>query len=82
VSKKLPGIRLVSIELEINREATAECAKTLQQVRPSGLTRDTKLPGIGDMDFDLIAFLQLKRLNYGRRKTHGKAIAPFCDLHI
>jgi len=82
VSKKLPGIRLVSIELEVRREATAERAKAFQQIRPSGLARNAERARICDMNFDLVAFLQFKRFDHRRREAHGKTIAPFRDVHI
>jgi hypothetical protein len=81
VSKKLSGIRLVSVKLEVSGEPTAECAETLQQFIAPGLARDAKLPSVRNMDLDLIAFPELQGFNDSGRETHGEAIAPFGDLH-
>src|ERR1700694_2331232 len=82
VSKKLPGIRLLPVELEIGRKAPSKGAKPLQQFRAAGLARNGEFARVGDMDFDLIPFLEPQRLDHDRGKAHGKAIAPFGDLHI
>jgi hypothetical protein len=81
VSKKLAGIRLVSVKLEIRRETAAEGAKTFQQFVTPGLAADTELPGVSDMDFDFIAFLELKRFDHGDGKADGETVSPFGDLH-
>src|SRR5437879_4226336 len=73
VSKKLPGIRLFPVELEIGREAPAESAQALQQLITPGLARDAKLTTICDMDFDVIARFQLKSLDHRGRKADGEA---------
>src|SRR6266446_10879624 len=39
VSKKLPGIRLVPVELEVGRKAPAKSAKALYQLFAAGLAR-------------------------------------------
>jgi hypothetical protein len=59
VSKKLTGIRLVPIEPEIGGEATSEAAEALQQLVASGLARHAEIFGIGDVDFDLVALLEV-----------------------
>src|SRR5216684_517962 len=46
VSKKLPGIRLVPIELEVGRKAPAEGAQALQQLFTPGLARDAERAGV------------------------------------
>jgi hypothetical protein len=58
VPKNLAGIRLVPIEDEIGGQATAEGAQALQQVVAAQLVRDHEIPGVGDVDFDLVAFLE------------------------
>src|SRR5438132_3849633 len=60
VSKKLPGIRLVPVELEVGREAPAERGKALQQFFTPGLTRHAKLTLAGNLDFDLVALFQVE----------------------
>jgi hypothetical protein len=81
VSKKLTGIRLVPVKLEVGREPTAESAKTLQQFFASRLARDAKLPGVRDMDLDLVTFPKFQGFNDSGGKADGEAIAPFGDLH-
>src|SRR5258707_10967131 len=81
VSKKLPGIRLVAIELEVGGKAAAERTKALQHLLPSGLALDGELPRIGDVEFDLVAVFQLQRLDHRSREANGKAVAPFGDPH-
>lgn len=49
-SKKLPGIRLIPIELEIGGKATAEGAKPLQQFLARRFARDAESSVFGDMD--------------------------------
>src|SRR5580700_6983289 len=82
VSKKLSGICLLPVELEIGRKSPSEGAQPLQQFRASRLARDGKFPCVGDMDLDLIAFLEPQRRDRGGRKAHGQAIAPFGDPHM
>src|SRR5271156_43738 len=82
VSKKLAGIRLVSVEFESGRKTAAEGAKTPQELVTPRLTRDTELPGVGDMDFNLIAFPKLKRFDHGGGKADRETISPLSDLHV
>jgi hypothetical protein len=56
VSKKLAGIRLVSVEFEIGRKPAPEGAKARQELVAPGFARNAEPAGIGDMDFDFIAF--------------------------
>jgi hypothetical protein len=79
---KLPGIRLVPVELEVGGKPAAEGAKPLQQFGAPGSARDGELPDACDMDFDLIAFLELERLDDDRRKANGEAVAPSGDFHV
>jgi hypothetical protein len=81
VSKKLPGIRFVPVELEVGGEATAEGAKALQQFVASGLARYAELSSVRDVDFDLVAFPESERFDHDGRKANRKAVPPFCDLH-
>jgi len=81
VSKKLPGIGFVAVELEVRRQASSEFAQACEQVLAAGLSGDGELPWAGQVDFDLIAFLQVQGLNDGGGEADGEAIAPFGDLH-
>jgi hypothetical protein len=64
VSKKLAGIRVVSVEFEIGRKTATEGAKTPQELVTPRLPRHTELPDVSDMDFNLIAFLELERFDH------------------
>jgi hypothetical protein len=81
VSKKLPGIRLVSVEPEVGGESTAEGAETLQQLLAPRLARNAKLPSVRNMDFNLVTFTKFEGFNDRGGKANGEAIAPFGDLH-
>jgi hypothetical protein len=74
-------MRLVSVELEIRREPAAERAKAPQELVTSRLARNAELPSIGNKDFDVITFIELKRFHHGRGKTYRETVAPFGDLH-
>jgi hypothetical protein len=76
VSKKSAGICLVSVEFEIGREAPAESSETFQQLIPAWLARNAELSRPGNMDFDLIALLQLKRVDDCLGEAHRQAISP------
>src|ERR1700751_3202173 len=60
VSKKLPGIRLVPVELEVGRKAPAKSSKALHQLFTARLARHAELTFVGNMDFDLIALFQFE----------------------
>jgi hypothetical protein len=81
VSKKLAGICIIPVKFEIGRQTAAKGAQTLQQVIAPGLTCNTKLLAIGDMDFDLISLLEAKHFDHNGREPDGKAVSPFRDLH-
>jgi hypothetical protein len=81
VSKKLTGIHLAPIELEIGGEAPAKGAKALQEFVASGFSRDAKLADVSDMDFDLIAFPKLERFDDSDGKADRETVSPFGDLH-
>ena len=45
--------------------------------------RDTpKFTLVGDMDFDLVALFQVKRVDHGSRKADRQAVAPFRNSHF
>ena len=73
MSRKLTGIRLVPIELEIGRKPAAKGAQTLQQFSTTGLARHTKLLAVGDMDFNLVALLQAEHFDHSGREPDSKA---------
>jgi hypothetical protein len=75
-------MRLIPGEFEIGGEAAAKTSKPLQQFLSPGFARDVPSPSIGDVNFDLIAFLELKGINHSRREPDSEAVSPFGDLHI
>src|SRR5437763_15070551 len=77
VSRKLPGIRLVSVELEVGRKAPAKSSKALHQLFTARLARHAELTFVGNMDFDLVALFQFECVDYRGGKTDGQTIAPF-----
>jgi hypothetical protein len=81
VSKKVPGICLVAIELEVGRKAAAERTQAAEHLIPSRLAHDRKPPRIGDMQLDLVALFQLQRLDHSHGKADGEAVAPFSHSH-
>src|SRR5579863_2365757 len=81
VSKKLPGIGLVAVELEIGRQPPAKGAQPLQEILAAGFASDGERALASDMHFDLVAWLEPERFDNGGGKADGQAIAPFGDLH-
>jgi hypothetical protein len=81
VSKKLPPIRIIPVELKIDGKPAAESTQSLKQLIAIWLARDTELSRPSDMNFNLITFLKLEGVNNGCWKTNGEAVAPFGYLH-
>jgi hypothetical protein len=71
VSKKLPGIRLVSVEFEIWWQAPSEGAKPLQQFLAARFVRDGEISRVGNMDFNLITFLKFERIDHSGGNANG-----------
>ena len=63
LSKKLPGIRLVTIELEIGRQNAAETPQPLQPLFAAWLSFNFKGSGFGNLNVDVVTFLQPKRFD-------------------
>jgi hypothetical protein len=82
LSKKLTGVGVVSIELEIGRKTATEGAKTLQQLVAPWLACNPELPAAGDMYFDVVGFPEFERSDHGGRKADGKTVSPFGDPHV
>jgi len=82
VSKKLPGIRLVPVELEVGGQTTTETHEAVfsNSSRP-GLrgTRQTRARRQYEFSISSPSF-QFQRLDQGNGKTDGEAVAPFGDL--
>jgi hypothetical protein len=76
-SKKLPGIRLIPVELEIGRRAPAKGAQPVEENPSLGLARDAECALAGHVHLNLIAWLELQRFDNRRGKADGEAVAPF-----
>src|SRR5271155_6213935 len=81
LSKKLPGIRLIPVELEIGRQPPAKGPQPVQEILSLWLASDAECALAGHMHVNLITRLKLQRFDNGRRKADRKAVAPFGDLH-
>src|ERR1700689_3028198 len=81
LSKKLPGIRLIPVELEIGRQPPAKGAQPVREIPSLGFARDAECALAGHVHVNLIAWLELQRFDNRRGKTDSEAVAPFGDLH-
>ena len=78
---KLPATRFIPVEMEVGRKPASEAAQALEQGLPVGCARDHERARTGGVDLDVVALLQLERLDDGGGQTHGQAVAPFGNLH-
>jgi hypothetical protein len=79
--EKLTGIRLVPVELEIGRETATESAQAFQQFAAPRLARYTEPPAIRDVDFDLVAFLELECFDDSSGQTDRETVSPLGNSH-
>src|SRR5688572_33211761 len=79
---KLPATGLIPVKMEIGGEPSSEGAQAFEQGLPIGCARDHEGAGAGGVDLDIVALLQLERLDDRSGETHGQTIAPFGNLHI
>ncbi len=83
MSKKVSAalIGLEPVELERGGKAATELAQPREELPGTG--RPGHLEGLSarDLDFDLVAFFQVKGFDDGGGKANREAIAPFRDLH-
>ncbi len=80
MSTKLTRIRLVAVELEIGRKTAAKGAETPQELVASRRPGNTELPGVGDMNLDLIAVLKFKRIDDSGGKADSETISPLSNF--
>lgn len=78
---KLPATRLVPVKTKIGGEPASEGAQAFEQGLPIGCARDYEGTRASGVDLDVVAFLQLERLNDRSGQTHSQTIAPFGNLH-
>src|SRR5271156_6001152 len=81
VSKKLPGIRFFPVKLEIPRQPTSVGAQLIQKILSAWLSRHAQLARGGDVNLNLVAFLEPQGLHHSSGKPDGETVAPFRDLH-
>ena len=74
-------IRFVAIKAEAGRQRPSQPAQSVQRLLPAAVALDQEGAVGGDADLDLVAFLQLQRLDDGRRQPHREAVAPFRHAH-
>jgi hypothetical protein len=81
VPRKLPGIRLFPVELEVGGKAPAKSSQALQQLLTPWLTRHAELTLVGNMDLDLVAFFQFERVDDRGGKANRQTVVPSRDLY-
>src|SRR6185312_14487814 len=74
-------IGLQPVKLEVLRQSATVLPQPGQKLARARDLLDLERPLARSMDLDVIAFLELQRLDYGSREPDGEAIAPFGDLH-
>ena len=74
-------IGLQSINAEISRHAAAELSQTRKQLAIPGLPGDLESTTPDDLDLDIVALLQIERLDRSRRQAYRQTVAPFRDSH-
>src|SRR5262249_55410359 len=77
----LAGVRLVAVELPVGRQRDRKLPDALHRALSATVKRDIKSALAGDADLDLVALLQLQRLDNHSGKPDGKAVAPFTNSH-
>jgi hypothetical protein len=70
-----------SIELEIRGKPAAIFPESAQQFPRIGFFPDFEDTIARDLDFDFVAFLEIKRLDDGGGQANRQAVPPFCNLH-
>src|SRR6185437_4117871 len=74
-------VGFVPIELPAGREFDGKRLDALQRAFPAAIELDVERTPACDSDVDLVAFLQLQRLDDRSGKPDGKAVTPFRNLH-
>ena len=81
LSKKLPGIRLIAIKLEIGGDDASETSQPSQPLFAAWCPFHLKRSGACNANLDIVSLLQRERFDDTGGKTDGEAIAPFGNLH-
>ena len=76
----MTGIRLFPVELEVSGQPPPIGAQPVQEILSAWLPRNGELALASDV-INLVALLELQRLDHGGGKADGEAVAPFGDLH-
>src|SRR5580704_2484690 len=82
VSKNpLPIIDFVAVEDESRREGTPELAQVLHSAPAAFVAPHFERAPAGDPNLDVVAFLQLKRLDHSGRQANCQTVSPLRNLH-
>jgi hypothetical protein len=65
------------VKFETSGERAPEFSQSFDRFFPRAITGNLELPRAGYPHFDLVAFLQLQGIDYGRGQPDGEAISPF-----
>src|SRR5918999_784887 len=74
-------IRLVPIEPEALRQRAPERAQPGKCLLTALVARDLETAHAGDHDLDVVALLQIERLDDHLGQANGEAVSPLRDLH-
>src|SRR5579864_9319169 len=74
VSRNSSGIGFVPIELPVRRQRLAELADPCESAFAAAVAINPEHPLARHEHLDVVAFLQLQRLDYGGGKTQGQAV--------
>jgi hypothetical protein len=82
LSRWRSGIRIVTVEFEVSRHHAAETSQPVQPFLPVSFPRSIECrSGVGDLDIDVVTFLQTEGIDNCRRDPNGQAVAPSENLH-
>lgn len=77
---RLAAIRLNPIKAEVGGQPPAIALQSFEQFRGRGLTRDRQMPLTGDIDDDVVAFLEFESIDDGYGQAKGKGVSPTSNL--
>ena len=70
-----------AVELEVSGKSPTEFSQPRQQLTRLRALRDLERARAGDVDFNVVAFLQCQGLHNRGGQAHCQAVTPLCDLH-
>jgi len=72
---------IVAVKDETRGKRPPKRSQLVERGLPSPVSPDLERPRIGNPNLDLVAFLQLERLDDSGWKANSQAVAPLRDLH-